>query len=84
MPAPRNIVIGKDADAVIVKRGTKHIYHVCCDCGARHRVEFEWPREGVLMRWKLVRRTANPAGLRSPRFGGDKQDPVVGQPELTK
>lgn len=24
----------------------------------------------------------NPAGLRSPRLGGDKQDPVVGRPEL--
>lgn len=37
-----------------VTRGTHYVYHKCCDCGCMHRVDFEWPRGGVIMKWRRV------------------------------
>jgi len=48
----RSVCVGEDGIVgVHVLRGTKLLFHGCCDCGLRHRIEFEWPEDGVVMKW---------------------------------
>jgi len=46
-----NIQVNEDVAGVLVPKGTRYIFHVCCRCGCRHKVVFEWPKDGVVMKW---------------------------------
>ena len=59
--------------------------HICPWCeqpspktGNRCGHLFKITANGVYMWYWGIRPVPNPTGLRSPRFGGDKQHPVVG------
>jgi len=49
------VKIGKNGVVgVYVEKGTAYVYHKCCSCGCKHKVNFEWPSGGVIMKWKII------------------------------
>jgi len=41
----------EDGDGIEIPRGIKFIHHKCCNCGLTHRVEPEFTKESVILRF---------------------------------